>query len=549
MERVTVETDYGSVSGSREDDLVVFRGMPYARPPVGPLRFRPPAPPERWSKVRDATGCGPLSIQPPPNVVNAIPGDPLEQSEDCLHLNLWTPGCDEGRRPVMVWFHGGGFTSGSASSALYAGHHLARNGVVLVSAGYRLGALGWLAHPCLGDPERPEEGFGNWGLRDQVAALEWVQAHAARFGGDPANVTVFGESAGGMSVAALLGTTAPRRGLFHKAVVQSGAAIALGSGSATLVAEELAAELGLESLSREVLEAVPPEEILAAQIRLGPKYEVLGLPFQPVIDGGLLPDHPAALIEAGSAAGVSVVIGTNRDEWRFWTVSNAELANVSDERLTELVARTIHHAGLDASLDAAETLGIYREARLGRGEPASPPELHTALSSDWVFRVPSMRLAGSKGAGFERVFAYLFDWESPFAGGILGSCHALELPFVFGSLENPSIAAFAGRGEEADRLSQTMRSAWTAFAAAGDPSSPASGPWPEYETMSRSTKRFGRVVDVVQAPMETERAWLDEAWGAYGDHERAVAAIVHAPGGEHLPREGSAGVPVETPPD
>lgn len=530
MERVVVETRCGAVGGRRDgDDLVVFRGIPYARPPLGSLRFRPPAPPEPWSGVREADSFGPNSVQPPPEPVTAIPGDPSEHSEDCLYLNVVTPGCDSERRPVMVWIHGGGFTSGAPSSQLYGGERLARRGVVVVSISYRLGALGWLAHPSLADPDRPEAGFGNWGLADQIAALEWVQANIAGFGGDPANVTIFGESAGGMSVACLLATTAPARKLFGRAIIESGAAAALGDGMAERVADDLAVELQLDALSRDALEAVPAEELLAAQMAVSRKYEALGLAFQPVIDGGLLPDHPAALIESGSAAGLSIVIGTNRDEWRFWAISNPAFANLDDALLERLVAASVRRAGLDGMLDPRETIETYRKAREARGDGVAPIDLQTAISSDWVFRVPSMRLASSSRAGLERVFTYLFDWESPFGGGILGSCHALELPFVFGSHEIPVVSFFSGTGEDAERLSLAMRSAWTAFAATGDPSCPEAGDWPAYDTTDRLTKRLGPVVEVISAPMEHERAFLDDAWGPFGDHERAAAKIVHSP--------------------
>jgi para-nitrobenzyl esterase len=529
MESVVVQTDRGPVSGRRERDLDVFRGVPYAQPPVGPLRFRAPQLAESWTTAREAFEFEPNSVQPPAEMSFSIPGDPMTQSEDCLYLNIWTPGCDRERRPVMVWIHGGGFVGGSPSSALYSGHRLAGDGVVLVSVAYRLGALGWLADPCLREPGR--DGYGNWGLHDQIAALEWVQRNIAAFGGDPGSVTVFGESAGAMSVVALMATSAPQRGLFRRAIVESGNAAALSRGSASRVAEEMAVELELDALSREALEALPAEELLAAQVTVGTRLQALGLAFQPVVDGGLLSDHPAALIEGGSAAGVRVLIGTNRDEWRFWTLSNPELAGMEDERLVSLVSRSIDNAGLTGRLDPRESVELYRAERSGRGEATAPVDIYTAFSTDWVFRVPSMRLAGSAGASFDAVYAYLFDWESPLGGGFLGSCHALELPFVFGSLENSSVALFAGDGEEAERLSAAMRRAWTTFAATGVPagsprgtrSGEAAEPWPAYETTRRFTQRFGRVIEVVEAPMERERALLDGAWGPFGTHERAVA--------------------------
>ncbi|MGO9559460.1 MAG: carboxylesterase/lipase family protein [Acidimicrobiales bacterium] len=532
MELVTVETAYGTVAGTREaDDLVVFRGIPYAAPPVGDLRFRPPTRPEPWSGAREATEFAPMGLQPPPDAMGSIPGDPDEQSEDCLYLNVYTPACDDGSRPVMVWIHGGGFVSGSSSSALYAGDRLARLGVVLVTVNYRLGALGWLGHPALADAANPQVGFANWGLQDQIAALEWVSEHAAAFGGDPRRVTVFGESAGGISVAALLATSAPQR-LFHRAIIQSGAAIALGQGSATQVAADLAAELGLgpEQLSRQTLVALPADELLRAQIALGPKYEALGLAFQPVIDGGVLSRHPAAAIAGGSATGIELLVGTNRDEWRFWELNDPSLRELDEARLHRLVRRHADEAGLSGLLDPAEMVETYRKARESRGDSVSPTDLHCAMASDWTFRVPSMRLATGHDGGLGRVFTYLFDWESPFGGGVLGSCHALELPFVFGSCSHPAISLFSGGGEAAERLSETMRRAWVSFAASGSPAGDGVGPWPEYDSARRATKRLGPIVEVIEAPMEDERAVLDFALGPYGELEATNAERVRVPG-------------------
>ncbi|MGO9197580.1 MAG: carboxylesterase/lipase family protein [Acidimicrobiales bacterium] len=529
MELVTVETASGAVAGRREaDDLVVFRGIPYAAPPVGDLRFRPPTRPAPWPGTRETTESAPMSIQPPPDTGGSVPGDPSEQSEDCLYLNVYTPACDGEARAVMVWIHGGGFVSGSATSALYAGERLARHGIVLVTVNYRVGALGWLGHPSLAHPDDPGAGFANWGLQDQVAALEWVTEHVAAFGGDPNRVTVFGESAGGMSVAALLATPAAGR-LFQRAIIQSGAAIAVGQGSAERLAEDVAAEIGLEQLSRETLLALPASELLRAQLAIGPKYQVLGLPFQPVVDGGVLTEHPAAAIARGRSAGVDLLIGTNRDEWRFWTWTDPSLREIDDARLERLVRRQIENAWLTGSLDPVETIETYRKARESRGAGVTPTDVYCGIASDWSFRVPSMRLASAHEGAGGRVFSYLFDWESPFGGGVLGSCHALDLPFVFGSCSNPVIALFSGGGDEAEALSEVMRGAWVSFAAFGEPACEQAGEWPTYDSVRRATKRLGMAVEVVDSPMEDERAFLDAAFGPYGELEALNAERVRVP--------------------
>jgi para-nitrobenzyl esterase len=518
MPEVLVDTRYGLLRGSTENGCHVFRGVPFAAPPVGRRRFRAPEEPSPWPGVRDATVLAPMCPQPPPMPSESIPGDPIEMSEDCLYLNVWTEGIDSGRRPVMVWIHGGGFITGSSSVSLYRGERLAGQGVVVVSFNYRLGALGWLAHPALADEEAPGGGLGNWGLLDQVAALEWVREHISSFGGDPGNVTVFGESAGAMSVAALMAS--PRAtGLFHRAVIQSGAGVALGVGSAARVAEEMATFLGLSRLTRTALSEVPVKALLAAQRSVATSYEVLGLPFQPVVDGSALDRHPAAAIAQGASSGIDLVIGTNRDEWKFFTFSTAALHDIDEQRLHRLARLHVLAGGLSDVVASDELVEVYRAARLERGEATAPADLYSAMATDMVFRVPSMRLAEAHSEVHEGTFAYLFDWEAAFGSGGLGACHALELPFVFGTLDYPLIAMFVGAGPEALRLSNQMQSAWGSFAASGDPSSSEVGQWASYERTGRATMRLGRRVELLARPMETERAWLDTVLGPVGELE------------------------------
>ncbi|MGO8874625.1 MAG: carboxylesterase/lipase family protein [Acidimicrobiales bacterium] len=524
MPGLVVETRYGRIRGTDEDGLVVFRGIPYAAAPSGDLRWRAPQPPAAWAGLRLASSFGPMCPQAATTGLEAIPGDPVEQSEDCLSLNVWTPGLDDERRPVMVFLHGGGFIGGASSVSAYHGAALARHGVVVVTLNYRLGALGWLAHPALADPGSVAAGTGNWGLRDQIAALRFVAAHATRFGGDAENVTIFGESAGAMCVAALLAAEEARP-LYRRAIMQSGAAAAIGVTEAARVAEALALELGMAGLTREALSAVPVEELLAAQQRVSASQQANGLAFQPVVDGGVLSRHPAAEIAAGACGGVDVLVGTNRDEWTFFTFAAAAAHEIDEVRLGKLVRAQVRAAGPAGAVPADELIETFRTARASRGDPVDPPSLYTALGTDWVFRVPSMRLAAAQAAHNPRTFAYLFDWETAFGGGILGSCHALELPFVFGTVDNPFVALFAGSGPEAEALSLVMRSAWVAFARSGDPSPDGSlgdghrPAWPAYSATARVTMRLGRVIEPLMAPMETERAWLDGHLGPYGERE------------------------------
>jgi para-nitrobenzyl esterase len=498
-----VEVAGGRVRGRRRGDLWVFSGIPYARGPVGPLRWRPPQPVEPWEGVREASDFGPIAPQMPPAPGFATPADIGEgeaQSEDCLSLNIWTPGmADEqfagtssqrlGGRPVMVWIHGGGFTSGSGSIFLYRGSQLAQRGdVVVVTINYRLGALGFLAHPGLASPhDGTLGGGGNWGLLDQIAALNWVRLHIARFGGDPDNITVFGESAGAMSISALLGAPAAK-GLFHKAVIESGPVYfhtpEQGIGAAQVIADEL----GVDEISRKSFGSIPPAEFLAATEVLAarpPLPGVLPLPFLPVMGGSLLPQDPLDAVSSGSVADVPLLIGTNRDELTLFALSNPKLSNMTIESLKRWI--TVSAPGLDPE----ELVNRYESARAARDERTDPDALWVALGSDWVFRWPSLRLAAAQRHHQAATFAYLFTWESPVFGGVLGSCHALEIPFVFGLIRKPDVTVFTGSGPLPERLSDEMMYAWIAFARSGDPSHLGIGEWPAWDPERRATMVFG----------------------------------------------------------
>jgi para-nitrobenzyl esterase len=524
-----VDTTYGKVKGFEEAGLFNFRGIRYARPPVGKLRFRPPAPPEAAGGVLEASEFGPIAPQADPIPGMSIPGDPMAWDEDCLFLNVWTPGLGDGPRPVMVFIHGGAFVGGGGTSQLYSGASLAAgHDVVVVTINYRLGALGFLAHEALYDES--SGGFGNWGLLDQIAALEWVRDNISGFGGDPSNVTIFGESAGAISVCNLL--AAPRTaGLFKRAIAQSGPAVAAGPDRAAEVASLLARELGLSAPTREGLADVPAHELLAAQARVISGFETaIGLAFEPVEDGGLLTCQPAQAIAAGIGRDVDLVIGTNRDEFTLFALGVPGLNSIDEAGMLRRVRKSLRAAGMDGRVDPGEAVAAYRSARLARGSGTEPFELFAAMASDWVFRIPALRTAEAHARNGGRTWSYLFDWESPFAGGTLGSCHALELPFVFGTLTNPFISAFSGADEQARQLSASMQEAWTRFARVGEPTE-ATVPqrWPRYEPDERWTMIFGPDSRPVPAPFEEERLFWDGALGPYGEEEtRAAGARARA---------------------
>ncbi len=529
-----VTTRQGRVRGCEDDGVWAFRGVPYAQAPVGPLRFRPPAPAPAHRGVLDATAFGPIAPQTQSGLGAYFPGDPVAQDEDCLVANVWTPALAPARLPVMVYVHGGAYLNGSGSGALYRGAALARRGVVVVTFNYRLGVLGFLAHPALFDGA--SGGFGNWGLLDQVALLAWVRENVAAFGGDPSNVTIFGESAGAMSIAELL-AAAPAQGLCRRAVLESGAPSTAYPDAAAPVAERIAVALGLRSLERDRLAGVPVAELLAVQEAVVAQIDDgFGMPLRPVVDGGLIAEHPARAIARGAARGVDLLVGTNRDEFKFFSFSASGLGDLDEARVAEIVGRYLSQAGLGPSrLDPAAVVAHYRSARLARGEPAGPRELLDAIAGDWIFRIPQLRLADAHRAHGGRVYAYLFTWESPFANGALGSCHALELPFVFGTLDNPLVGFFAGAGDDARALAETIQRAWVGFARTGEPATSPGMFWPAYEPGRRATMLLGRETQVADAPYEPERSFWEAPLGRYGvdgpiEGARPLGVALMAPG-------------------
>jgi para-nitrobenzyl esterase len=497
------QTAAGLVRGAEEDGLWVFRGVPYARVDAGTGRWRVPEPPRRWSGIRDALAWGPIAPQVPPIPGLSLPGDPVDAGEDCLNLNVWTPGLDDAARPVLVWHHGGGFTTGTGASGLFDGRHLASAGVVVVTFNYRLGALGFLAHPELADAEGGA--IGNWGLVDQLTLLGWVQEHIAQFGGDPGNVTVFGESAGAMSIADVL--CAPvAAGLFRRAVLQSGPPATGTVDWGARRAERLVELLGSRSVQRHALEALSPDELVAATRQLAaqiPGDGGLPLPFLPIVDGVVLDQAPELAMAEPEAERVPVLIGTTRDEAALYIALDPSSIELEPDGVVRRLGRLVSHDAAHGVVDA------YLEARTARHEPVTGRDLWTAVVSDYVFRLPSVHLAERYAAHGAAAYSYLFSWESPFLGGAFGSCHGLDVPFVFGSVANPAVHPFTGGGEDAFALSMRMRHAWLAFARTGDPSCDAVGDWPRYDPGKRATMVFGRDAGLEDDPRGPERAVWD----------------------------------------
>ena len=488
-----VATRAGRLEGRLEQGVRVFRGVPYARAP----RWEAPLPPESWSGVREAHRFGASAPQQAPRLPLAgrlIGARTPERSESCLSLNIWTPGLDGRRRPVMVWIHGGAFVLGSGSTALYDGTRLARKGVVVVTLNYRLGALGFLDLSS----RWPGRFVANAGLRDQIAALAWVREHIDAFGGDSDQVTIFGESAGGMSVATLLGTPAAQ-GLFHRAIAQSGAADHVSSQAR---AGEIA-EFFLDALSArtpDALLAAPVEAVLDAQLRAVERVGLFDgrLPWQPSVDGDVLPLPPREQIAKGLARGVPLLVGTNRDEWKLFLLGDRRARRLDEDALRRRLARALPgNDELGAAL-AERAFHAYRgDAAPRRG--ASFSESWEHFQADRVFHAPAHRLAELQSA-HAPTFAYRFDWAPPALRRVLGACHGIEIPFVFGTLREPPLAPLFFFARGAGRLSARVQRAWIGFARSGDPGHDDLPEWPAYDAERRATLVLAPRCHVHDAP-------------------------------------------------
>ncbi len=406
-------TAHGAVLGTVEDGVHVFRGIPYARPPVGPSRFRPPRPPESWTGVRDATGFGPVAAQLPSPLEALFGAVPPAHSEDCLTLNVWTPGLDDARRPVMVWIHGGAFVNGTGSTPWYDGRRFARQGdVVLVTINYRLGAFGFL-HVAGGGEEWAGSG-----------------------------------------------------------ILQSGAASTVMSPEAAWETTSLLCDSAGVAGPRELAE-LPTDAVLVAQEKVlaRPMGEV-GLPFQPVLDGEVLPENPLRAVRDGRRGNVPTLVGTTADEMTLFLVLDLRIGDLDGAAIVKMMESTF-------GARTEEAVALYSGNRPG----ATPRDVYTAIATDRVFRMPAIRLAEAQHARGVPSYMYLFAWPTPVFGGSLKACHALELPFVFDNLDQPGASTFTGDGPERQGIADAMHRAWTAFAHDGDPG------WPAYDTGSRTTMR------------------------------------------------------------
>jgi para-nitrobenzyl esterase len=458
-----VHAPAGAVQGEAVGELNVFKGLPYAAPPTGWRRWRPPAEAPAWKGVRDATRFGPACVQPKSQPGSSIyAGESLPMSEDCLSLNVWTPAKAQ-KAPVLVWIHGGALVSGSSSEAAYDGAKLAGRGVVVVSINYRLGVLGYLAHPELSAESR-EGVSGNYGLLDQIAALRWVKANIAAFGGDPSNVTIAGESAGGLSVMYLM--VAPQaRGLFAKAIAQSAYMIStpqlrastFGDYPAETVGTYVAYKLGAKDLA--ALRAMPAAELTDAAVKTG--YAPFG-----TIDGRVLPRQLVDVFDLGEQARVPILAGFNSGEIRSLRV----------------LAPPPPADAATYEAEIRKRYGDLADAYLKLHPASDLAEAVLTAPRDALYGWTAERLVAKQTAAGAPSFLYLFDHGYPAADAAgLHGFHASEIPYVFGTADRtpPAWPKIPQTPEEA-KLSDAMVGYWTAFARDGVPSAAGQPAWRPY---------------------------------------------------------------------
>ncbi|MGA9868346.1 MAG: carboxylesterase family protein [Acetobacteraceae bacterium] len=491
----------GAVRGTARDGVHAFLGIPYAAPPVGALRYRSPRDAPPWDGVRDATVPGPASIQTLSGASAWLYDSAKPQGEDCLYLNVWTPALD-GRRPVMVWLHGGGWRTGHGAVGATDGTALAQRGdVVVVTLNYRLGVLGWLAHPDLRDADTGT--YANWGLQDQIAALRWVRANIASFGGDPANVTLFGESAGGSSVASILHDPA-NTGLAHKAIIESGslhgAPVFPEPDIAAAYAEALAERLATRVAG---LRDVPARLLHEAELALsrdGPTRRFGRAPVLPVRDGAVLKEWP----RDGALPPIPLLIGANRDEAAFWfDLINPDgtpvpgLAPPDDEAaLRAMIGDAMALCRPDSRATPDAVAAAYRG-----GDVKST---WLAIYTDIVFRLRALECAERHAASGNPTF--LYEFAHPLASPARGAPHTAEIPFVFATFATPFFAAKVGCGEVAARVSDLMLEAWARFAWTGVPGAEASGDWARLGSDGRNVNVIGEAGALYTVQASAQRA-------------------------------------------
>jgi para-nitrobenzyl esterase len=493
-ENYIVEISSGKIQGYFNRGVIKFKGIPYAEPPIGNLRFKTPVPVESWNDIRDTTKYSPVCPQPP-SALEEMAADPFPQSEkDSLTLNVWTQKLDDKKRPVMFFIHGGAFRTGSGR-ALDGSRIVLRGDVVVVSINYRLGPFGFLYMPDIPDTTP------NVGLLDMVAGLKWVRENITQFGGNPEDITIFGESAGAFAVTCLLAMPAAK-GLFKRAIIQSGYVTKFSShpSSGLTTYKSLMERLGIKEGDIDSLRMLRYEEIISKLDSFEANQQV-ALSFTPTIDNETLPENPYEAIKNGFAKDIDIFIGTNLDETKMWKLWAPEGDEMTEKRLLKRVNSIMRLINQDEP-KSKELIEVYGTSR------KSPGDILDAIETDRQFRISSIRIAEAQSQHNKNTFMYLFSWKTPWKGGKYGAMHALELSFVFGILLDKDEGIFPRKTEVTQDLSEKMMDAWIAFGRTGNPNHEKIPEIPPYDLNKRSTIIFDKEVSIQQDPYRNERiAW------------------------------------------
>jgi para-nitrobenzyl esterase len=487
-DNAVAETAYGKIRGSVTEDIKIFKGIPYGGNTGGANRFMPPTKPAKWTGVRDALAYGPTAPQTV-GTGRGKAGAPPE-SEDCLVLNVWTPSVSGGKRPVMVWLHGGGFSTGSGSSAINDGTSLAHTSdVVVVTINHRLNVLG---STYLGEAVGPDFALsGSVGILDIVAALQWVRENISHFGGDPNLVTIFGQSGGGRKVATLMAMPSAK-GLFHRAIIESGAVLRLTTPEDAIhTTELLLGELGLKANQARELQNVPIAKLLAANAAVQQKITLRepGMTAgSPMVDGKALPSHPWDPAGPALSANIPLLIGWAHTEETLYDRPTPEKLALDEAGLKKRAAERVGG-------DPDQVIAAFRKAH----PEATPWDLWILIATDHPRGAYTRELAKRKAAqNGAPAYLYRFDWETPEGGGHMRSPHTIEIQFVFNNIKiaGPLISKMP----EAYALAEKVSAAWVAFARTGNPRTAKLPKWPAYSAKSRDTMIFNNESRVEQDP-------------------------------------------------
>ncbi|MFW9896679.1 MAG: carboxylesterase/lipase family protein [Candidatus Thorarchaeota archaeon] len=485
-----IEIKTGKVQGYRKDNLSIFKGIPFAEPPLGNLRFSPPLKKKKWEGVLNAMDYGPSAFQGHSEMAQYI-GKLEPESEDCLTLNIWTTGTDKKKRPVMFWIHGGAFMTGGGAEPTYEGSALALRGdIVIVTINYRLGSFGFLHN---------ENISSNIGFQDQLMALQWVYENIVHFGGDPENITIFGESAGGYSVLALC-TVPQAKGLFRRVIAQS--APYIDTKVSDRISENIFHRLQIKPGDIASLREIAPEMIIEAQNQVAASLPTEVMALRPLIDTETFPKHPLEAFLNGECANIDFMIGTNLDEFKLYTSMEPFKSMLSGD-IEKMIVGFLALQGIEKGEEIIKT---YKEARVGKHSTESV-DVVLAVINDFAFRIPMIRLLDAQRPHQPNTFNYIFTWPSPGLDGILGACHSLEIPFVFGNLNAQNLKEFLKGAPE--NLSEKMMDAWINFAKTGNPNHKNLPNWPAYDSETRVTMVFGEECKTEEALFDKERAAWD----------------------------------------